>query len=147
MPPPPNLPAPRSREPLPTPRPAPSGCPVNRVISHPHLDSCESGPPHPSRLVPKDSPGLLSWTRVGRLGSQAPSLVAGLPQLLDAPVLALAILALARFLCSGPELHGQLLSSLVASSLRARSCSVALPMGTCSGYTGSRQPLPPLAPD
>lgn len=45
----------RPGEPLPTSRPAPSGCPVNRLISHTHLDSCASGPPHPSRPAPKAS--------------------------------------------------------------------------------------------
>lgn len=56
----------RPGEPPPTPRPAPSGCPVNTVISHTHLDSCESGPPHPSWPAPNAScclPGSqgLSW--------------------------------------------------------------------------------------
>lgn len=62
----------RPGEPLPTPRPAPSGCPVNRLISHTHLDSCASGPPHPSRPAPKASccpPGSqgFSWVFLRRL--------------------------------------------------------------------------------
>ena len=61
--------------------------------------------------------GLPSWTKVGWLASRAPSLIAGLSQLLDAPVLHLSALALARFLCSGPKIHGSLLSSLLAQNL------------------------------
>lgn len=51
-------------------RPAYTGCPVNRVISHAHLDSCESGPPRPPGRRPPAPPSRpLGFSRSSFVGS------------------------------------------------------------------------------
>lgn len=137
------------QEPLLTSRPAPSGCLVNRVISHAHLDSCESGPLHPSwpapktslgPLIPRSLLGVLHGLRFGGWVLGALSLLAGLPEPLEAPIPPLSILPQARVLCSGPKMPPSL--SLCLSVLPQGSSSAALPKGSaqCSGT----QAAPPL---
>lgn len=154
MPPPPNLPAPRSREPLPTPRPAPSGCPVNRVISYTHLDSCESGPPHPSQLAPRAAccpPGSQGLSWVFLRGPRSDGWLLELPaswQVCPSFWMPLSCICPPSLWpdSSAPAPRCMGAFSLL-SWLRTCSCSMALPTGTCSVYTGSRQPPPLLAPD
>ena len=86
-----------------------------------------------SRRPPKSLwPLRFSWIFLRELAFDGwvlvePSLPAGPPQPLDAPVLPLSILTLARPLCSGPKLHGCLLSppSVLVPSLGG---SLTLPL-------------------
>lgn len=153
MPPPPNLPAPWATGAPSHPPPrhsAPTGCPVNRVISHTHLDSCESGLPHPSRpapnaslLAPRIPLVFLCGLRFDGWVLRAPGSRQVWLQPMDAPVLPLSILTPARPLCSGPERPGHLLPSpLWVSPLRTGSSSAALPMGHL--LRGSQGPGSPL---
>lgn len=163
MPPPPNLPAPWALGAPSTPCPAPAGCPVNRVISHPHLDSCESGPPHPTLdgqpprppkalLSPTSLLGLPSWTNIRWLGSWSSQPPSGSVPTSGCPCPA----SVPPHSGQAPLLRSQGARALAFSSLLswcrpsglAHSSSVALPSGTSvHGGGAPRQPLPFLAPD
>lgn len=76
---------------------------------------------------------------------RAPSLQAGLAQLLDAPVLPLLILTLAGPSALAPRCSGEF-SFLSQCLLLGLFSSAALPMGTCSvALQGTGSPLPFLS--
>lgn len=135
-------------------RPAPTGCPVNRVISHTHLDSCESGPPHPSRpapdaslLAPRIPLVFLCGLRFDGFSELlAPGKSGSSPWM---PLFRLCPFSL----WPDPSALAPSSTGTVSSLLSQCPCSgLALPLqpcpwGTCSVLTGPRWAPPRLAPD
>lgn len=133
--------------------PTSTGCPVNRVISHTHLDSCESGPPHPARQPPTPPSWLpgFSWSSSVDSGltagfSELPASWQGWPSLWT-PLSGLA----PSSVWPGPSAlarDAQAPSPLSSLSVLPRDVLFlsSLAVGTCSVLTGPRQPPPPLVP-